>query len=78
MQNTVNILGTDYKLIETNELESKDRDGETRNYSKEIYIRPTEKMFDDDSTYEEKEKRKKKFYGMSYFMPFSMKWVTMI
>lgn len=46
MQNTVNILGTDYKLIETNELESKDRDGETRNYSKEIYIRPTEKMFD--------------------------------
>lgn len=54
---TVNILGTEYNI--SYDLDSKEADGRTAFYQKTIEIKPVEKMFDEDSTEEEKLNRYK-------------------
>ena len=56
----VNILGTEYRVFF--DLEDEEADGEARFYKKEIHIRPVHKMFDKDSSYEERMNRAKEVY----------------
>ena len=44
----INILGTDYEIFY--DLDSNEADGETNFFSKEIHVRPIEKLLDDDAT----------------------------
>lgn len=55
----VNILGTEYKIIEDESLAKSIADGECRPYEKEIHIRKIDDLLSDDDSIEVKEMRYK-------------------
>ena len=57
MQESVNILGAEYRISIDNEMHRTDRDGETKCYSHEIRLRPDADMLDDEATDCEKKLR---------------------
>lgn len=65
---TVNILGTEYAVRFDHK--EKDSDGQTFFYKKEIALRPTEEMLDEDETIEEKEERFKEVFRHELFHSF--------
>lgn len=55
MQESVNILGTDYRIVIDKEMHRTNRDGAERKYSHEISLRPESDMLDSEATdYERK------------------------
>lgn len=58
MQNTINILGTEYKISDEENLARTNRDGECLVYAKEIHIRKTEDLLEDTANDELKSARK--------------------
>lgn len=50
MQESVNILGTEYRLIIDDEMHRTERDGAERRYLHEISLRPKADMLDSEST----------------------------
>lgn len=57
MQESVNILGTEYKIIIDNEMHRTIRDGRERRYAHEISLRPEADMLDNEATDKEKNLR---------------------
>ena len=55
----VNILGTEYNLVEDDSLVKLNIDGMCKEYTKEISIRPTLDMLCEDESEEDKKKRTK-------------------
>lgn len=50
MQESVNILGTEYKIIIDDEMHRTERDGAERRYLHEISLRPKSDMLDGEAT----------------------------
>ena len=57
MRESVNILGTDYKIVIDGEMHRTDMDGAERKYSHEIALRPKSDMLDNQATDCERESR---------------------
>lgn len=57
MQESVNILGTEYSIVVDDEMHRTDRDGQANFYSKEIRIRPDTDMLENEGTEWEKKLR---------------------
>lgn len=53
----MDILGSNYELVQDSSLLKKGLDGCCIKYRKQIRVLPTEKMLDDKDNYEEKQKR---------------------
>lgn len=65
---TVNILGTEYAVRFDHK--EKDSDGQAFFYKKEISLRQTEEMLEDDVTLGEKEQRQKEVFRHELFHAF--------